>query len=63
MALELKIISPSEEGFVKQIVWNADEIAEYVAGRVGYYKNLVYTDDQIFITYASGIPSTCAILT
>ena len=47
MALELKIISPSEEGFVKQIVWNADEIAEYVAGRVGYYKNLVYTDDQI----------------
>ena len=33
MALELKIISPSEEGFVKQIVWNADEIAEYVAGR------------------------------
>ena len=47
MALELKIISPSEEGFVKQIIWNADEIAEYVAGRVGYYKNLVYTDDQI----------------
>ena len=47
MALELKIISPSEEGFVKQIVWNADEIAEYVAGRVGYYKNLVYTADQI----------------
>lgn len=47
MALELKIISPSEEGFVKQIVWNADEIAEYVAGRIGYYKNLVYTDDQI----------------
>lgn len=47
MALELKIISPSEEGFVKQIVWNADEIAEYVAGRVGYYKNLVYTDAQI----------------
>ena len=36
MALELKIISPSEEGFVKQIVWNADEIAEYVAGRVDY---------------------------
>ena len=32
MALELK---------------NADEIAEYVAGRVGYYKKLVYTDDQI----------------
>ena len=47
MALELKIISPSEEGFVKQIIWNADEIAAEVEGRVGYYKNLVYTDDQI----------------
>ena len=47
MALELKIISPSEEGFVKQIVWNADEIAAEVESRVGYYKNLVYTDDQI----------------
>ena len=47
MALELKIVSPSPDGFVQEIVWNADEIAEYVAGRVGYYKNLVYTDDQI----------------
>ena len=47
MALELKIISPSEEGFVKQIIWNADEIAAEVESRVGYYKNLVYTDDQI----------------
>lgn len=47
MALELKIISPSEEGFVKEIVWNADEIAAAVAEKVGYYRNLVYTDDQI----------------
>ena len=47
MALELKIISPSEEGFVKQIIWNADEISAEVAQRVSYYKNLVYTDDQI----------------
>lgn len=47
MALELKIISPSEEGFVKEIVWNADEIAVAVEEKVGYYKNLVYTDDQI----------------
>ena len=47
MALELKIISPSEEGFVKEIVWNADEIAAAVGEKVGYYNNLVYTDDQI----------------
>lgn len=47
MALELKIVSPSEEGFVKEIVWNADEIASEVEAKVGYYKNLVYTEDQV----------------
>ena len=47
MALELKIVSPSEEGFVKEIVWNADEIATEVDAKVGYYKNLVYTEDNV----------------
>lgn len=47
MALELKIVSPSPEGFVQEIVWNADEIATEVAAKVGYYKNLVYTEDQV----------------
>ena len=47
MALELKIVSPSPEGFVQEIIWNADEIAEEVAAKVGYYKNLVYTEDQV----------------
>ena len=47
MALELKIVSPSEEGFVKEIVWNADEISTEVEAKVGYYKNLVYTEDQV----------------
>lgn len=47
MALELKIVSPSPEGFVQEIIWNADEIAEEVAAKVGYYKNLVYTEDHV----------------
>lgn len=47
MALELKITSPSPEGFVKEILWNADEISEEIEKRVGYYKNLVYTDKQV----------------
>ena len=47
MALELKIISPSPEGFVKEILWNADEISEEIEKRLGYYKNLVYTDAQV----------------
>ncbi len=47
MALEIKITSPTEEGFVKQIIWNADEISAAVAEKVSYYNNLVYTDTQI----------------
>ena len=47
MALELKITSPSPEGFVKEILWNADEISEEIEKRIGYYKNLVYTDAQV----------------
>ena len=47
MSLELKIISPSEEGFVKEIIWNADEISAAVAEKMSFYKGLVYSDDQI----------------
>ena len=47
MALELRIISPSEEGFVKAIVWNHEEIEKAVAEKMSYYRGLVYTDDQI----------------
>jgi hypothetical protein len=47
MALELKITSPSPEGFVKEIIWNADEISAALEEKVGYYKNLLYTDEQM----------------
>ena len=47
MALELKILSPSEEGFVKAIIWNHEEISAAVAEKMSYYKGLVYSDDQI----------------
>ncbi len=47
MAMELKITSPSPEGFVKEIIWNADEIAAEIEQKVGYYKTLVYTDEQV----------------
>lgn len=47
MALELKITSPSPEGFVKEILWNADEISEEIEKKIGYYKSLVYTEAQV----------------
>ena len=47
MAMELKITSPSPEGFVKEILWNADEISEEIDKKIGYYKKLVYTEAQV----------------
>lgn len=45
--MELKIYSPTEDGFIKAIDWNHAEIKKEVAEKVSYYANLVYTDDQI----------------
>ena len=47
MALEIKVTAPTDDAFVEHIVWNADEIAREVEAKVGYYKNLVYTEDQV----------------
>lgn len=45
--MELQIISPSADGFVKAIEWNHEEIKKEVAEKVEYYKTLVYTEDQV----------------
>ena len=47
MALEIRVSSPTDDAFVDHIIWNADEIAEEVAAKVGFYKSLVYTEDQV----------------
>lgn len=47
MALEIRVTSPTDDAFVEHIVWNADEIAKEVEAKVGYYKNLVYTEEQV----------------
>lgn len=47
MALEIRVTSPTDDAFVEHIVWNADEIAKEVEAKVDYYKNLVYTEDQV----------------
>ncbi len=48
--MELKIYSPvehKEDGFIKKISWNHEEIKKEVTEKVSYYTNLVYTDEQI----------------
>lgn len=47
MALELQIYSPSEDGYVKEIRWNFDELKSAIAAKVEDYKGLTYTDEQM----------------
>ena len=45
--MELIIYSPKEDGFIKAIDWNFEELKKEVAERAANYLNLVYSDDQI----------------
>lgn len=45
--MELQIYSPTQDGFIKSIEWNHEDIKREVAEKVSFYADLVYTDDQI----------------
>ena len=46
--MELKIYNPSEEnGFLKAIEWNYEELKAELSQKLEEYKGLVYTEDQI----------------
>lgn len=45
--LELRIISPSADGFLKEIEWNHEEIKKEVAAKMKEYTGLVYADDDL----------------
>lgn len=45
--MELKIYNPQEDGFLKKIEWNFEELKTEITEKAGEYVNLVYTDDQI----------------
>nr|DAS83983.1 MAG TPA: Protein of unknown function (DUF1351) [Caudoviricetes sp.] len=45
--MELKIYNPSEDGFIKAIEWNYDELKAELSQKLEEYKGLVYTEDQI----------------
>lgn len=45
--MELKIISPQEDGFVKEILWNHEELRQELAVRTEKYQNLLLTNDDI----------------
>lgn len=45
--MELKIFSPSEDGFVKAILWNNEDLKKELAERLEEYKGLVYDETQV----------------
>lgn len=47
MAMELKIISPEENGFVKEIKFNHEELKAEISAQLEKYQGLVYTDETI----------------
>ena len=45
--MEFKIYNPQEEGFLKEIDWNYEELKTEIQKKANDYMNLVYTADQI----------------
>ncbi len=50
--MELEIYSPSQDGFIKAIEWNYEELKKEIAEKVQHCANLVYTDEQIKVAKA-----------
>lgn len=45
--MELKILSPQEGGFVKEIQWNNEELKTEIAEKMQEYKSLAFTEETI----------------
>ena len=45
--MELKIISPQENGFVEEIKWNNEELKAEIAAKMKDYRGLVFTEESI----------------
>lgn len=45
--MELKIISPQEDGFIKEIRWNNEELKAEILEKMQEYKSLVFTAETI----------------
>ena len=45
--MELRILSPQESGFVKEIQWNNEELKAEISKKMQEYKTLVFTEEEI----------------
>ena len=45
--LEFRLINPTEDGFLRRIQWNKDELEVAIRAKIADYQNVVYTEDNI----------------
>lgn len=45
--MEIRLVNPTEEGFLRRIDWNKEELEANVRSIVATYKNLVYTEETV----------------
>lgn len=45
--MEFKLINPTEDGFLRKITWNKDELMEAVKQKIEIYENVSYTEDNM----------------
>lgn len=45
--MEFRLINPTDDGFLKRIEWNKDELEAAVRAKIAEYEDVVYTEDNI----------------
>ena len=45
--MEFRLINPTENGFLRRIQWNKEELEVAVRAKIANYENVVYTDEKI----------------
>lgn len=45
--MEFRLINPTEEGFLREIKWNKEELEVAVKQKIAVYENVVYTEDNM----------------
>ena len=45
--MEFRLINPTEDGFLRRIQWNKEELEAAVRAKIANYENVVYTDENI----------------
>lgn len=45
--MEFRLINPTEEGFLKKIQWNKEELEAAIRAKIAAYQNVVYTEDSM----------------